>query len=64
MCYIIDVACPFDMRVLEKEQEKIDLYQDLKIEVEKIWSFKRVSIIPITIGTLGTISKNSEDMVW
>ena len=58
VCYIIDVACPFDMRVLEKEQEKIDHYQDLKIEVQKIWSCRRVSIIPIIIGALGTVSKN------
>ena len=59
VCYIIDVACPFDMRVLEKEQEKIDHYQDLKIEVQKIWSCRRVTItfIPIIIGALGTVSK-------
>ena len=58
VCYIIDVACPFDMRVLEKKQEKIDHYQDLRIEVQKIWSCRRVSIIPIVIGALGTVSKN------
>ena len=58
VCYIIDVACPFDMRVLEKEQEKIDHYQDLKIEVQKIWSCRRVSIISIIIRALGTVSKN------
>ena len=58
VCYIIDVACPFDMRVLEKEQEKIDHYQDLKIEVQKVWSCRRVSVIPIIIEVLGTVSKN------
>ena len=66
MCYIIDVACPFVMRVLEKEQKKIDHYQDLKIdhyqdlkiEGQKIWSCRRVSIIPIIIEGLGTVSKN------
>ena len=58
VCYIIDVACPFNMRVLEKEQEKIDHCQDLKIEVQKIWSCRRVSIIPIIFGALGTICKN------
>ena len=53
-----NVVCPFDMRVLGKEQEKIDHYQDLKIEVQKIWSCRRVSIIPIITGALGTVSKN------
>ena len=30
MCFIVNVACPFDTRVAEKEREKIDHYQDLK----------------------------------
>ena len=44
--------------MLEKEQEKIDHYQDLKFEVQKIWNCRRVSIIPITTGALETVSKN------
>ena len=28
-CFIIDVACPFDIRVSANKQEKIDKYQDL-----------------------------------
>ena len=31
---IIDTACPFDTRVLEKENEKITNYQDLKLGAE------------------------------
>ena len=30
VCYIIDVACPFDTRVKMKEVNKIERYQDLK----------------------------------
>ena len=26
-CYVIDIAWPFDTRVLEKEQEKMEKYQ-------------------------------------
>ena len=37
-CSVIDVICPFDSRVLEKEQEKIEKYQDLKREIVKIWN--------------------------
>ena len=33
VCSIIDVAHPFDTRVEEKEREKTDHYQDLKVEV-------------------------------
>ena len=35
VCYIIDVACPFDMRVLEKEREKIDHYHSKDLEMQE-----------------------------
>ena len=35
---IIDIACPFDTRVLENENEKITNYQDLKWELKRIWN--------------------------
>ena len=35
-CTIIDVACPFDTRVLCKEREKINNYWDLKYEIKQI----------------------------
>ena len=56
-CLVIDVACPFDTRVQDKEQEKITKYQDLKWELQRIWNCS-VKVIPIVIGTLGTVSKS------
>ena len=35
---IIDIACSFDTRVVEKEQEKVAKYQDLKWELNRIWN--------------------------
>ena len=35
-CMIIDVTCPFDIRVKDKEKEKIENYQDLKRELKRI----------------------------
>ena len=35
-CKLIDVACPGDKRVKEKEDEKIAKYQDLAREIRKI----------------------------
>ena len=35
VCQIIDVACPFDTRIAENEREKIDHYQDFKVEIQK-----------------------------
>ena len=58
-CSVKDVACPFDTRVLEKEQEKMGKYQDLKREIEKIWNCKSVTVIPVIIGTISRNVKAS-----
>ena len=60
-CLLVDVACPFDTRVPDKEREKIDKYQDLKWEIKRIWGCSSVKVIPIVIGALGTISKSFFD---
>ena len=54
---LIDVAVPWDSRVMQKEQEKRDKYQDLRIELRRLWDMP-VEIIPIIIGALGTIPKS------
>ena len=55
-CQIIDVACPFDTRVKQKEEEKLDHYNELKkYQILKMW--KKVAIIPVVIGALGVVSK-------
>ena len=56
---IIDFACPMDHNVDAKEKEKIDKYQELKFELQKLWKTK-IKIIPIVIGALGTVSNNLE----
>ena len=62
VCFFIDVACPFETRIEEKEREKIDPYQDLKVEVQKIWNCRSVSVIPIVMGALGAVSKHLK--IW
>ena len=39
-----------------KESEKMDKYQDLARELKKLWNMK-VTVIPIIIGALSTVSK-------
>ena len=41
-----------------KELEKIERYQDLKREISKIWGCRKVFVIPVVIGALGTLSKD------
>ena len=55
-CKIIDFAVPGDSRIEEKEKEKIEKYQYLRRELQKIWNV-RVKIISIVIGSLGVIPK-------
>ena len=56
-CLLFDIACPFDTRVANKEKEKIEKYQDLRRELQRIWKFSDVKIIPVIIGALGTLPK-------
>ena len=53
---IIDFAVPGDSRIEEKEKDKIEKYQDLGRELQKIWNVK-VKIIPLVVGSLGAIPK-------
>ena len=62
-CKIIDVSCPFDGRVIEREEEKGEKYEDLRMEVTKLWNVRKVVIIPIIIGALGTLSKTLRDIL-
>ena len=55
--WIIDVAIPGDARIEEKELEKISKYQDLKIEIERLWE-KQTTLVPVVIGSLGAIRRD------
>ena len=56
ICKIIDFAVPGDSRIEEKEKDKIEKYQDLGRELQKIWNVK-VKIIPLVVDSLGAIPK-------
>ena len=59
-CYIVDVACPFDTKIDESKRTKINKYTDLRYELLKFWQeeVNKVLIIPIIIGTLGSVTNN------
>jgi len=52
---IIDVAISGDRNVIKKEAQKILKYKDLTIEIRRMWNVK-TKVIPVIIGTTGTIS--------
>ena len=50
---IIDAAIPGDCRIGEKEIKKIEKYQNLKSELKRPWSLKKVEVVPVVVGVLG-----------
>ena len=57
---LIDVSIPADRRIEEKEKEKIEKYQELRIELERLWEMKTMTV-PVVIGSLGAISKQFKE---
>ena len=56
-CAIIDIAIPGDIRVSEKEKEKIERCQELKRKIKIMWNIRSIKVIPVVVGTLGSTSK-------
>ncbi len=55
-CKTVDFAVPADLGIKLKKCEKKDKYLDLARELKKLWNMK-VTVIPIVIGALGTVTK-------
>ena len=55
-CKIIDFPVPGDSRIEEEEEDKMEKYQELGSELQKILNVK-VKIIPLVVGSLGAIPK-------
>ena len=44
-CVLIDIAYPFDTRINKKEQNKIEIYDDLRNGIKRIWKCREVVIV-------------------
>ena len=55
---IIDIAIPADVRVGDKERDKIVKYQDLKRGTGRLWKLKIVDVVPLVTGALESVTKN------
>ena len=53
---IIDITVPADVKVGGKEKEGVEKYQDLKREIRRLWKLRNVEIVPVVIGTRGSVS--------
>ncbi|TWW72943.1 hypothetical protein D4764_15G0003370 [Takifugu flavidus] len=52
---VIDVAIPSDNNIRKKEHEKLEKYQGLKEEIERMWVMK-ATVVPVVIGTLVAVT--------
>ena len=60
---IIDAAIPGDKRIIDKEKEKIEKYQNLKREIQRFWKLKKIHVIHVVLEALGSVTKNFEKYV-
>jgi len=54
---LIDVAISGDRNMFKKEAEKILIYKNLTIEIQRMWNVKP-KMIPLIIGATGIISNS------
>ena len=59
---IINIVVLTEQTIKVKELEKITKYQDLRLEVQKLWDDK-ATVIPIAVGALETVSEELENHV-
>jgi len=55
-CILICVAIPGDRNAIKKKVEKIFIYKNPIIKIQRMWNVK-AKVIPVITGTIGTISE-------
>ena len=56
---IVDIAVPNDVNIKSKEQEKVQKYQPLREELQRIWKVK-TKVVPVVVGSLGSLTETHE----
>ena len=46
---VVDVAIPSNGNIRKKERKKLEKYQELKEELEKMWG-EKTAVVPVLIG--------------
>ena len=55
----VEISCPADVNVFEKEDEKVSKYQPLAREVSTCYN-QPVEVIPIVFGHIGVVSRRQQ----
>jgi hypothetical protein len=57
-CTVVEVSCPLDVNVLQKESEKEHIYGPLMRGMQLMYADYTFAFVPIIIGATGYVSKN------
>ena len=60
---IVDVTIPGDVRVNKRGIRKIEKNKMLKDEIARMWGMKKVTVVPVVVGALSSISTGFEKYV-
>lgn len=61
--YIADIAVPLTTNIFQTECQKIDKYQNLAIELKRIWKLRDIIIVPLVVSAEGAVSKRLPDFL-
>ena len=62
MCQLIDMSVLSDSNNSAKEFEKRSKYENLEIEIAKIWKMK-IKTLPVIVGALGMIKNGTQKYI-
>ena len=60
---ITDMALPGDKRITGREKKKIEKYQNLKRDIQRLLNLKKIDVIPVLLGAVECVTKNFDKYV-
>ena len=57
-CLIIEVSCPLDVNIVEKEAEKENIYGPLIRNMQLMYPAYSFTFIPVVVGATGYVTKH------
>ena len=61
--WIMNKAVPGNKRVLEKDKENVEKYQDLKHEIARLWELSKVEVVHVVVGALCMITNQFQNKI-
>ena len=60
-CAIVDIAVAGDKGIVEKENETVNKYHELKQKIPRMWNTRTVKVINIVVGLFASLTKNLDN---